>query len=176
MLVGKEGVVFKVHLGNLCEASAYFTAAFSKGHFAESYVRELVINEDPNTVDLFIRWAYSSSLTEDAEEASEMNAWTLQLAKLYIFANKYLIRGLETLVISYLQIQFEMSNQPPPFAVLEYVYENTNPSMAQVREIFITWLIQKSDPAELKDRMQGELLAIPECFVDLAIIQILGSL
>lgn len=104
-----------------------------------------------------------------------MDAWTMQLAKLYVFADKYLISALETHVISYLQIQLEMSNQAPPFAVLEYVYQNTSPDMAEVREILITWLIQKSDPAELKERMQGDLLAIPECFADLALVHILGS-
>lgn len=170
MLVGEERVVFEVHLGILCEASSYFTAAFSKGRFAESYSRELMINEDPYTVDLFIRWAYGSGWGEDSEEADGMDAWTMQLVKLYIFANKYLISGLERHVVCYLHIQLEKSSHAPPFAAVGYVYQNTLPKMAEIREIFITWLIAKSDPVKLKERIQGELLALPECLADLAVV------
>lgn len=176
MVVGEERVVFKVHLGTLCKASAYFTAAFSKGHFLESHSRELfLIEEDPYTVDLFVQWMYSSGLDEeDAEEAGEMDAWTMELTKLYIFANKYLISELERHVITYLHSQFENSCKAPPFAVLEYVYQNTLPKMAEVRENFITWLVTKSDSSILKEMIQGELLALPECLADLAIVFLLS--
>lgn len=171
LIVGEEEVVFEVHLGTLCEASAYFTAAFSKYHFAESHSRVLVINEDPDTVDLFVRWAYSSSLDEEdvEEEEAEMNAWAMELAKLYIFANKYLVIGLERQLLCLLEELSEKCSEAPQFAVVEYVYRNTIPKMVKVREILTTWLITKSDPTNLKERMKGELLALPECLADLAI-------
>lgn len=176
MLVGEERVVFKVHLESLCKASAYFTAAFSKGRFHESHSRELfLIEEDPYTVDLFVQWMYRSSLDEkDAEEAGETEAWIMELTKLYIFANKYLISGLERHVIPYLHSQFENACMAPPFAVMEYVYQNTLPKMTEIRESFITWLITKSDPSRLKEMIQGELLALPECLADLAIVFLLS--
>lgn len=171
MLVGEERVVFKVHLGTLCKASAYFTAAFSKYRFHESHSRELfLIEEDPYTVDLFVQWMYSSGFDEkDAEKAGETDAWIMELTKLYIFANKYLISGLERHIIPYLHSQFENPCKAPPFAVMEYVYQNTLPKMTEVRESFITWLITKSDPSRLKEMIQRELLALPECLADLAI-------
>ena len=169
LIVGEERVVFEVHLGTLCEASAYFTATFSKYHFAESHSRELVINEDPDTVDLFIEWAYSSSLDENVEDAAEMNAWAMELAKLYIFANKYLVIQLESQLVYLLQDLSEKCSEAPQFAVVEYVYQNTIPKMTEVREILTTWLITKSDPTNLKERMRGELLSLPECLADLAI-------
>lgn len=168
LIVGEEGVVFEVHLGTLCKASAYFTAAFSKYRFVESYSREMVINEDPNTVDRFVGWAYSSSLDEDVEKETEINAWAMELVKLYIFANKYLITGLESQLVPLLQDLAEKCSEAPQFAVVEYVYQNTIPTMIEVREILTTWLITKSDPMNLKWRMQGELLALPECLADLA--------
>ena len=172
MLVGEERVVFKVHLGTLCKASAYFTAAFSKYRFHESHSRELfLIEEDPYTVDLFVQWMYSSGFDEkDAEKAGETDAWIMELTKLYIFANKYLISGLERHIIPYLHSQFENPCKAPPFAIMEYVYQNTLPKMTEVRESFITWLITKSDPSRLKEMIQGELLALPECLADLAIV------
>lgn len=170
LIVGGEGVIFEVHLGTLCEASAYFTAAFSKYRFAESHSREMVINEDPNTVDRFVGWAYSnSSLDKDVEKETEINAWAMELAKLYIFANKYLVPGLESQLVPLLQDLSEKCSEAPQFAVVEYVYQNTIPNMIEVREILTTWLITKSDPMNLIGRMRGELLALPECLADLAI-------
>lgn len=169
LVAGEERVVFEVHLGTLCKASAYFTAAFSKYHFAESHSREMVIHEDPDTVDRFVGWAYSSSLDEDFEKETEMNARAMELAKLYIFANKYLVTGLESQLVPLLQDLSENCSEAPQFAVLEYVYQNTIPKMIEVREILATWLITKSDPVNLIGRMQGELLALPECLADLAI-------
>lgn len=162
-------MVFEVHLGTLCKASAYFTAAFSKYRFAESHSREMVIHEEPDTVDRFVGWAYSSSLDEDVEKETEMNAWAMELAKLYIFANKYLVTGLESQLVPLLQDLSEKCSEAPQFAVVEYVYLNTIPKMMEVREILTTWLITKSDPMNLIGRMQGELLALPECLADLAI-------
>lgn len=169
LIVGEERVVFEVHLGTLCEASAYFTAAFSKNRFAESHSRQLVINEDPHTVDLFIGWAYRSSLDEDVEEEAGMSDWAMELAKLYIFANKYLVLGLETQLVYLLQDLSEKCSLAPQFAVVEFVYQNTIPKMIDVRAILTTWLIAKSDPVNLKERMREELLALPECLADLAI-------
>lgn len=169
LIAGEERVVFEVHLGTLCKASAYFTAAFSKYRFAESHSREMVIHEDPDTVDRFVGWAYSSSLDEDFEKEAEMNARAMELAKLYIFANKYLVTGLESQLVPLLQDLSEKCSEAPQFAVLECVYQNTIPKMIEVREILTTWLITKSDPMNLIGRMQGELLALPECLADLAI-------
>lgn len=169
LIVGEEGVVFEVHLGTLCKASAYFTAAFSKYRFAESHSREIVMHEDPDIVDHFVGWAYGSSLVEDVENETEMNAWALELAKLYIFANKYLVTRLESQLVPLLQDLSEKCSEAPKFAVVEYVYQNTIPKMIEVREILTTWLITKSDPMSLIGRMRGELLALPECLADLAI-------
>lgn len=169
LIAGEERVVFEVHLGTLCEASAYFTAAFSKYYFAESYSRAIVIDEEPDTVDIFVGWAYSSSLNEDVEEEGEMNAWAMELAKLYIFAKKYLVIELESRLVYLFQEISEKCSEAPQFAVVEYVYQNTIPQMVEVREILTTWLITKSDPMDLKERIQGELLALPECLADLAI-------
>lgn len=169
LIVGEEGVVFEVHLGTLCKASAYFTAAFSKYRFAESHSREIVMHEDPDTVDRFVGWAYSSSLDEDVEKETEMNAWAMELAKLYIFANKYVVTRLESQLVPLLQDLSEKCSEAPQFAVVEYVYQNTIPKMIEVREILTTWLITKSDPMSLIGRMRGELLALPECLADLAI-------
>lgn len=171
LIAGEGGVVFEVHLGTLCKASAYFTAAFSKYHFAESHSREIVINEDPDTVDRFVEWAYSSSLdeAEDVEKDIEMHAWAMELAKLYIFANKYLVIGLESELVPILQDLSEKCSEAPQFALVEYVYQNTIPKRFEVREILTTWLIGKSDPMNLIGRMKGELLELPDCLADLAI-------
>lgn len=147
-----------------------FHSRILEGHFAEGHSREPVINEDPYTVDPFVGWAYTSSLDEVDEEEGRMNAWIMELVKLYIFANKYLIRRLERKVVDLLQNLSEKSSQAPRFAVVEYVYENTIPKLPTVREILVTWLIAKSDPTRLKERMQGELLALPECLADLATV------
>lgn len=124
LIVGEVGVVFEVHLGTLCKVSAYFTAAFSKYRFAESHSREIVINEDPDTVDLFIEWAYSSSLNEDFKKETEINTCAMELAKLYIFANKYLVTGLEIQLVPLLQELSEKCSEAPQFALVEYIYQN----------------------------------------------------
>lgn len=119
LIAGEGGVVFEVHLRTLCQASAYFTAAFSQYRFAESHSREIVINEDRDTVDLFVEWAYSSSLNEDAEEETEVNACAMELAKLYISANKYLVTGLESQLVPLLQDLSEKCSEAPQFALVE---------------------------------------------------------
>jgi len=115
-VAGEPGTPFFVH-APLLRASAPFFSAALDSHFKEGKEQRILLPEDePETVQSFVQWLYYQSYTL-AEDSTQR---FLQLAKLYIFADKILLSRLKDDVITVLFHLRAKVVITPPSVVIAY--------------------------------------------------------
>lgn len=84
VLVGEERTKFVVHKNVLADRSPFFKAAFERWKADGEPIT--LKNDDPSTFDMYLRCAYSNTLTIEEREPGEGSLWTPWVAT-YILAD-----------------------------------------------------------------------------------------
>lgn len=177
LVVGANKTIFHVHEDTLYTASPVFKAAF-ESKFKEGTDRTMEMpDEDLDLVEMFVSWLYRNTLHDNLFELSgpDPEQRMMQTARLFVFADKY---DLEALRLGICEKIFDLAankeNKVPSFAVLEYVYSNTQ-RKAIIRQIIADWFawtdIRRWHPSgdESEAYSTSWLYNIPEFGVDLAL-------
>lgn len=138
--VGKENVLFQVHLRVLCDASPVFNAAFH-GEFSEASSRSMSLPEDdPEAFERLVQWLYTKSydiLPSVGEYGGDDKMIFMRLAKLYVAADKYgIVRLKNDVVDRWYKFRADHTQLPHVYQAVDYVYENTT-SGSKLREIVV---------------------------------------
>ena len=132
LLVGEQKVPFHVHMDILCRSSSFFESAFmGPGHFKETSEKSMTLPEDdPQAFDSLIQWLYSGKVLNIAastlKESQEPQKLYLQLAVLYVTADKYDIHEFQNHVMSYIcgLIGDHCPVLPGP-RIVDYIYDSS---------------------------------------------------
>lgn len=142
--MGKENVVFQVHLRILCEASPVFNAAF-RGEFLEASSLSIDLPEDdPEAFERLVQWLYTKSydILPSAEEYCDDDKMIfMRLAKLYVAADKYgIVRLKNDVVDRWYKTQADRIQRRNISKAVDYIYENTT-SGSKLREIVVAYFV-----------------------------------
>ena len=152
LLVGGQKVPFHVHMDILCRSSSFFKSAFmGSGDFKETSERSMALPEDDaQAFDNILHWLYSgkflnttsSTFKESREQAQEVY---LQLAVLYVTADKYDIHGLQNHIMSYI-CELYRDDWPvaPGPSVIDYIYKTSSQS-SPFRQVLVQWYVWSVD-------------------------------
>ena len=169
--VGVSKTVFYPHRDILCLASPFFDTAFTgRGTFKETAEQSITLPEENAEVfQRFIQWLYSDDCGLACGGRGEKTDEYIQLAALYILADKYDIVGLHNHVFDRL-FQFWKQGATPHRSVIHFVYELTNPG-SPLREVMIAHdVYHRSRDWLKKEDISEELSHCPRDYVvDLAI-------
>ena len=140
--VGSEKALFHVHKGLICNASAYFKAAF-EGEFKEASEQLLDLPEErPQMFKRFLLWLYSGSIIESPKETCDKIHWK-DLFGLYIFGDARSIPALQNAVIDALIDKCEQTDAIPTHYFV-YIYDNTV-DKSPLRRLVVDWIIYGID-------------------------------
>lgn len=148
LLVGEQKVPFHVHMDILCRRSSFFESAFmGSGHFKETSEKSMTLPEDDAQVfDNLIQWLYSGKLLNIAQSAvkesrEQADKLYLQLALLYVTADKYIIHELQNHVMSYICKLKQVHRPVPPGPnVINYIYNNSAQN-SPFRRLLVQWYV-----------------------------------
>lgn len=143
ILVGKDKTPFQVHHDQLCEASAFFKAAF-EGQFRESSEKTMDLpEEDEHLFDLFVQWLYRGHYEIPPKGTEAPGERFMELVKLYVLADRYDVVDLRSLLITKL---FEMYKVPngilPGMVTVAYAYEHVSRTSG-LRRLLADWYTEK---------------------------------
>ena len=139
---------FIVHRKLVCQASPFFKSAFTgDGEYVEASSQSMDLSGTEVTVDavnLFVEWLYTHCYALSSTDTSDENDKEyMELARLFVFAEKYVVVDLKNDIIDKLfQLHVKDAN-PPQMPVVQYVYENT-PMSSPFRQLLVdhyTWHI-----------------------------------
>jgi len=168
--VGKGNVLFQVHLRVLCDASPVFNAAFHGG-FLEASNRSMDLPEDdPEAFERLVQWLYCKVYDKPhfaGEPCDDDQIGYMDLAKLYVAADKFGIIGLKNDVMDRWCEAHSTTAEAPFTEVLDYVYENTT-SKSKLREVIVAIYVWEIDYEWYQDAQQT-LRKRPEFATDVAI-------
>ncbi len=137
LYVGDEEAVFNVHIDLLCGISTFFKAAFSS-EFLEAAERSMSLEDDDvATFERFVSWLYTRRYELSAIGKDERY---MELAKLYVLADKYNVSRLKKEIIDQLFEIHEASDCPPSLDVVTYVYENYTAN-SSFRKLLVRWAV-----------------------------------
>ena len=154
LLVGEEETPFNIHMDLLCKASPFFNSAFmGAGNFKETSTKSMKLPEDDAaTMDRMIQWIYFGCYPVDSEiepKSPEQlqdlsNASLMQLATLYVAADKYGIFELKNHVIDrfYDLLQGNLGVKRDQ-SLIGYIYENTTAG-STLRKLLVEWRVWRS--------------------------------
>ena len=148
LLVGKQKVPFRVHMDILCRSSSFFESAFmGAGHFKETSENSMTLPEDDaQAFDSLIQWLYSGKLPNIAKTAFEesveqFDKLFMQLALLYVTADKYDIRELQNHVMSYIcELKRDKCAHTPGSNMIDYIYDSS-PQNSPFRRLLVQWYV-----------------------------------
>lgn len=146
LLVGEQKIPFHVHMDILCRSSSFFESAFmGSGDFKETSETSMTLPEDDvQAFDNIIQRLYSGKLLnmtilngkESREQAKEVY---LQLAVLYVTADKYDIYGLQNEIIDLICTSNQHQGRISPGGkVIAYIYENSVQN-SPFRRLLVQW-------------------------------------
>lgn len=165
-------MAFQIHEDLLCNASPVFKSAFAgEGVFKEASQRSMdLIDDDAEDVTRFSQWLYAERYQlEDKHSVKDVERRYMQLATLYVFADKYAVVALMNDIIDKLFELIKDWTLVPPRSVIRYIYENTvgpTPFRALLVAAF-TWDLA---PGYYSDESNAkELAGIPEFAAELAL-------
>jgi hypothetical protein len=133
LVVGEQKTSILVHKNLLCDATPFFDAALTTS-FREATEQQILLPEDDaDTVNRFVQWIYFKSygLSKDHDELF------MQLARLYLFANKvlaYLLKNDIIRTLLYLQPQ----GVTPPMPVIAFAFDHM-PEHSPFRRLLVDW-------------------------------------
>lgn len=146
LLVGKTENPFYVHMEMICNESPFFRSAFmGAGHFEETAQKSMKLPEDdPETIDRVVQWIYFKIYPFERKTArkrdSKAHSALMQLARLYVAADKYGIIALKNDVISQLFNIAGLRKTNPEDDMVQYVYSNTTTG-SKLRRLMVDWHI-----------------------------------
>ena len=153
LLVGQNEALFNIHRDILCKASPVFASAFigsGGGEFLEKSKNSMSLPEDdPETIDRLIQWVYSKHFRFLKWTTGRSNHYgsvpLMQLATLYVAADKYRIVGLKDKVIDQLWKLLGLTQDEVKVEdkLIEYVYENTLAG-CKLRKLLVHWQAQST--------------------------------
>lgn len=149
--MGGEKDTFTVHEDVLFDASPFFKAAF-QSQFKEATDRSITLAEDhADVVEQFLRWIYlhtvdlSASDGKDGQLIMDMNVDFA--ARLYIFANKCQVEGLQAEICEAMfKIPLKAKWLPPSSFAVAHVYGNTL-QYDLLRWILKDWFVWAVNPS-----------------------------
>lgn len=168
IFVGSQKTRFDVHQDQLCEVSIFFKAAFTS-HYKESLKKSIdLLEDDADTVDLFVQWLYKQQLNHLCHPADDGGEYLMQPIRLWIFADKYDIQSLKLYTLEKLLAHIpEEGSAAPSMDVVEYAYRNTCRGSG-IRILLAEWLVTYNGRIWFQSRStQDWLLSNPEIAVDL---------
>ena len=140
--VGTSKTSFRVHKDQLCEASAFFKAAFGNDHFREGQTKEMTLQDDDAQIfELFIQWIYKDkpALTYLQEEESG-KIYLLDQLKLWVLGNKYDVPGLRQHITDLIFAALKSGKIGLPTPSVSYLYANSSESSG-LRRLVVDWSI-----------------------------------
>ncbi len=166
LYVGQEKAAFQVHMNLLCTISTFFKAAFSS-EFSEAAERSMHLEEDDvNIFERFVAWLYTKRYDLSCMGKDQRY---MELAKLYVLADKYDVSRLKNGIIDQLFELHEASCRPPSHHVVTYVYNNST-MKSSFRKLLVGWAAWHIDFGWFSKESTPEcLLEVPEYAADLAI-------
>jgi len=171
LLVGDAKATFRIHRKLICDASAMFRSAFlGNGTFTETEDQSMTLPEDDvETVARFVQWLYGQDyeLAPNTDVPNTAKRY-MQLAELYVFADKYDIMRLHHQIIDKL---FEMKARaisPPQLPLVMFVYQNTTAG-ASFRKLLVAYHVFHINMDWYLEDHSKNLTAMPEFSADLAL-------
>lgn len=149
LIVGKNRESFNVHLDLLCNTSSFFKAAFL-GDFKENSEKTMQLPEDDESIfELFVDWLYYQRyemLPEEEDNDNDNNdddddKRFLQAFQLFVFADKYEVSKLKSLVVETLFVDgrpTELRATGPSIDSIAYAYEHTTQESG-LRKLLADW-------------------------------------
>ncbi|KAE9376554.1 hypothetical protein N431DRAFT_288501, partial [Stipitochalara longipes BDJ] len=105
ILVGDDSELrpFTLHKDILCKDSPFFDRAFN-GNFKEGETQTMILEDiEPSIFGLFLCWLYSGDIAQrkvGEKEEETLNQTPVQLAKLWILAERFMMPKLQNSVIN----------------------------------------------------------------------------
>ena len=128
LYVGEPKSTLYVHRDLICNASPVFASAFlGSGGFIESTEQSMTLtDEDVGTVARFSQWLYTGDYDlVGYDNFRDTQARYMQLAKLYVFADKYDVINLQNNITGKLFRFQKKRSEGAKLDVVNYVYEHT---------------------------------------------------
>ena len=173
LVVGEAAILFNVHRDLLCNASPFFRSAFvGVGSFKETSEQSMTLaDDDVDAFERLVHWIYVRKYPlSDVKTSGGCQMGYMQLAMLYVIAEKYGVTELKNDIIDKV-FEIRLKANPPPYKpVIKYLYSNTTAGLAfrallaawYVTDIDLNWYMEKDDP-------RRTLEDVPEFAIDLAI-------
>ena len=139
LLVGENKTPYHVHMNLLCDASSFFKAAFTS-QFREGSEKKMDLpEEDQDMFDSFVQWLYYRhyEIPRSQEDELKDGGRFMQTMKLYVFADKYDISSLRSLIVEKL-FAVDKSGGVLSLKAVAYLYEYTSPN-ASMRKLVADW-------------------------------------
>lgn len=169
LFVGSQKTRFDVHQDQLCEASAFFKAAFTS-QYKESSTKTIdLLEDDVDTVDLFVQWLYKQKCNLWSVPVDKGGEYLMQPTRMLVFADKYQIPTLKLYTLEAMVAHVQGGSEPPSDGVVEYAYNNTCRDSG-IRVLMADWCATGVRRAWFQIRSnQDWLLRNPEIAVDLVV-------
>lgn len=168
--VGEAKTIFRIHRKLICDASAMFRSAFlGIGTFTETENQSMNLPEDDvETVARFVKWLYGQDyeLAPNTDAPNTAKCY-MQLAKLYVFADKYNVNRLHNQIIDKLFEMKAKDGSPPQLPLVMFVYQNTTEG-ASFRKLIVGYYVFHVDMDWYLEDHSKKLIAMPEFSADLA--------
>ena len=142
------------------------------GEFEETSKRVMTLPEDDaETVDRMIQWLYSGKYKIDEEALKDFQrsqVILMQLARLYVCADKYGIIKLKDDIIDQVHIaQKPEGTYLPGSDIISYVYQNTTKG-SRLRRLIVEWFAWYGSASWFGDSaVQAILCQVPEFLADM---------
>lgn len=172
LYVSEAKFAIRIHRNLICDASPFFSSAFmGTGTFTETTEQSMTLPEDSlEVVSSFVSWLYKGYYPlPPYTTAVETHGCYTELAKLYVFADKYDVARLHNHIIDRL---FQLKNKtpfPPQLATVKLIYRNTYAG-SSFRKLLVTHYASHIGMEWYSnDDISSRLLKIPEFAADLAV-------
>jgi|SRR2546423_3123718 len=170
LIVGESKVSFEVHKDLLCRKSSVFNATFNI-NFKETADQTVSLpDDDAETVDRFTQWMYTATYSlASFDSLGEAQDGYLQLAQLYVFADKIQVYPLKNEIVQKLFDLRRNKKPQPQMPIVTFIYQNSNEKSA-FRKLLVAWYVWHTDFAWYeKPGIADEISCVPEFAAELAI-------
>jgi hypothetical protein len=160
ILVGPSRIKFRVPVHVLTDQSPFFAKAF-QGPFKEAETKVMELPDDePETFARFKAWVRLARTKPDcvaiADTEVKNHMKILDLAKLWVFAEKVRVPILQNTVMSYIVDRYKDYNgRNIALDTFNYVFDNTT-EHSQLRRVFVDFVVHNMD-REWYDEHKGGL-------------------
>lgn len=166
--VGAAQVPYNVHKHILCNVSPAFTAIFT-GKFKKNSTNTVKLPEDDHEVFEWItQWLYTRNFELSLFGETKPLVRYLQLAKLYVAADKYGIEHLKDSVLEQWGRIKATTNLISNMSVVKYIYEHT-PTSSKLREAIVADYAYSLDLQCYNQGMREDLNGMHDFAVDILI-------